>query len=154
MMTRAEGWPDLGGRLTPRGHLLAVRIYFEDTDFTGMVYHANFLKFMERARSDMLRLSGINHEALKNGLLGQQLAFVVTHIEIGFLKPAGIDDVVEIETIVAKTTAARVVLSQTVRRGGDILVEASVTVVMVNPTGRAQKIPAVILEKLSPGEHA
>jgi acyl-CoA thioester hydrolase len=146
-MKKTEDWPDLAGRLTPRGHLLPVRVYFEDTDFSGVVYHANFLKFMERGRSDMLRLSGLSHEALIDGEHGEPLAFAVRHVDVTFLKPARIDDLIEVETAVAKTTAARLVLEQKILRDGETLVEALVTVVMVNAAGRARKIPAAVAGK-------
>lgn len=152
MSKTTENWPDLAGRLTSRGHLLPVRVYFEDTDFSGVVYHANFLKFMERARSDMLRLSGLSHEALIDGDHGEPLAFAVRHVDVSFLRPARIDDVVEVETAVAKATAARLVLEQKIRRDGETLVEALVTVVMVNGTGRARKIPAAVSGKFIPAD--
>jgi len=146
--TLTDAWPDLAGRLTPRGHLLAVRVYFEDTDFSGVVYHANFLKFMERARSDMLRLLGVDHAALDDGAYGERLAFAVARIDIAFRKPARIDDVVEIETAVVESAGVRLVLEQTVRRGGESLVDAKVTVVMVNAAGRPRKMPEALRDKL------
>jgi len=149
MTTTAEPWPDIAGRLTPHGHVLAVRVYYEDTDFSGLVYHASYLKFMERARSDMLRLLGVSHEALDQGAYGEALAFAVRHIDISFLKPARIDDLVEVETVVAKAAGARLILDQTVRRAGDPLVNASVTVVTINAAGRARRLPAVLRNKLA-----
>jgi len=143
-----NAWPELAGRLTPRGHLLAVRVYFEDTDFSGVVYHANFLKFMERARSDMLRLRGVDHAALADGAFGEPLAFAVARIDIAFRKPARIDDVVEIETVPVESAGVRLVLEQTVRRGGETLVDARVTVVMVNAEGRPRKMPEALRDKL------
>jgi acyl-CoA thioester hydrolase len=141
-------WPDLAGRLIAGGHLLPVRVYFEDTDFSGVVYHANFLKFMERARSDMLRLLGVGHAELDDGAHGERLAFAVRHSDVSFLKPARIDDVVEVETVVADSAGARLVLDQTIRRGGEALVTATVTVVMVNAAGRPRKLPAAVRDKL------
>lgn len=141
MTKTTENWPDLAGRLTRRGHLLPVRVYFEDTDFSGVVYHANFLKFMERGRSDMLRLRGLSHKALIDGEHREPLAFAVRHIDVTYLKPARIDEVIEVETTVAQSTAARLVLEQKIRRGSETLVEALVTVVMVNAAGRARRIP-------------
>jgi len=146
-----DAWPDLAGRLTPRGHLLAVRVYFEDTDFSGVVYHANYLKFMERARSDMLRLLGVDHAALADGAYGEPLAFAVSRIDIAYRKPARIDDVVEIETVPVESAGVRLVLEQTVRRGGESLVDAKVTVVMVNAEGRPRKMPEALRDKLTSG---
>ncbi len=73
-MTGSEPWPDLAGRLTDDGHVLPVRVYFEDTDFSGWVYHASYLRFMERGRSDFLRLKGIGHDALDKGEHGARPA--------------------------------------------------------------------------------
>lgn len=148
-MTTVESWPDLAGRLTPDGHLLAVRIYFEDTDFSGIVYHASFIRFMERARSDMLRSLEISHEALDSGAFGERLAFAVRHIDVTFLKPARIDDVVEVTTTLKSNAGARLILNQTIRRGGDTLINALVTIVMINAAGRARKMPAIMREKLA-----
>lgn len=150
MTAMPDTWPDLAGRLTPHGHLLAVRVYFEDTDFLGVVYHANYLKFMERARSDMLRLLGVGHVELDEGAYGEGLAFAVRHIDVAFLKPARIDDIVEIETVVTKVGGARLVLKQTVRRAGETLATASVMVAIINSAGRARRLPAVVRSKLSP----
>lgn len=144
-----DPWPDLAGRLTPHGHRLAVRVYYEDTDFSGLVYHASYLKFMERGRSDMLRLLGISHDALNEGVYGEPLSFAVHHMNVSFLKPARIDDLVEIETVVAGVAGARLVLDQTVRRGGVPLVNAAVTVVVVNGAGRARRLPAEVRASLA-----
>jgi len=149
MTTKTDAWPDIAGRLTPRGHVLAVRVYYEDTDFSGLVYHASYLKFMERARSDMLRLLDVSHDAMDQGAYGESLAFAVRHIDVSFVKPARIDDLVEVETVVAKTAGARLVLDQSVRRAGDCLVDATVTVVTINASGRARRLPAAVREKLA-----
>lgn len=125
-----------------------MRVYFEDTDFLGVVYHTNYLKFMERARSDMLRLLGVGHRELNDGAYGESLAFAVRHIDVAFLKPARIDDAIEIETMVRKVAGARLVLDQTVRRGGESLATAAVTVAMINAAGRARRLPAAVRDKL------
>jgi acyl-CoA thioester hydrolase len=145
----SEKWPDLAGRLVGGGHVLPVRVYFEDTDFSGVVYHANYLKFMERARSDMLRLMGSSHDALVDGVLGEPLAFAVHRIEVDFRAPARIDELIEVETRVGEVGGARLRLDQTVRRGDETLVEAKVTVVMINHRGRARRIPDAVRESLA-----
>jgi acyl-CoA thioester hydrolase len=133
--------PDvLAGRLTEAGHELTQRVYFEDTDFSGRVYHARYLHFMERGRSDYLRLLGIHHRALA----ADGLAFAVRHLEIDFLEPAGIDDVLTIRTRRDAVSGARIVLQQTIRRGETCLVAARVTVALVGPGGRPLRLPPAI----------
>jgi acyl-CoA thioester hydrolase len=144
-----EAWPQIAGRLVAGGHVLPVRIYFEDTDFSGVVYHASYIRFMERGRSDFVRLIGIGHAELHKGEHGEQLAFAVRRIHVDFLKPAGIDDLVEVETRVLDLGGARIVLRQTVRRGHETLVDAEVTVVLVNHQGRARRIPDSLRDVLS-----
>jgi acyl-CoA thioester hydrolase len=145
-----EAWPDLAGRLVEGGHVLPVRVYFEDTDFSGVVYHGAYIRFMERARSDFLRLLGVGHLALDAGEHGERLAFAVRRIEVDFLKPARIDDVLEVETRAGDVGGARIVLTQTVRRGAEVLVAAGVTVVMINGAGQARRMPAAVRQVLLP----
>jgi len=150
-MTGNEPWPDLAGRLTETGHVLPVRVYFEDTDFSGWVYHASYLRFMERGRSDFLRLKGIGHDALDKGAHGERLAFVVRHMSVDFVKPARIDDVVEVATRVIEIGGARVVLAQTVRRDAATLAEAKVTVALINEAGEPRRLPAEVRRRLQAG---
>jgi acyl-CoA thioester hydrolase len=150
-MTRTpEPWPDLAGRLAGGRHVLPVRVYFEDTDFSGVVYHASYLRFMERGRTDFLRLAGIGHGALDRGEAdgGERLAFAVRRMTLEFLKPARIDDLLEVETRVAEITGARIVLQQAVRLGDARLVTADVTVALVDGRGRVQRLPAEMRGRL------
>ena len=139
----SEAWPDLAGRLETGGHVLPVRIYFEDTDFSGVVYHGSYVRFLERGRTDFLRLAGIGHDALDKGVHGgthgEALAFTVRRMAIEFLKPARIDEIV----------GARGVLGQTIRRGAEILVTAEVTVALVNAAGRPRRFPKTMVEALT-----
>ena len=156
-MSAADQWPDLAGRLIPGGHILPVRVYFEDTDFSGVVYHGAYIRFMERGRSDYLRRLGVGHDALdrgEHGEHGEPLAFTVRRIAAEFLRPARIDDVLEVETRPAHLGGARIVLTQTVRRGDDVLVTAEVTVAMINGAGQARRLPdgvraALVAEDIS-----
>jgi len=126
----------LSGRLTATGHELQQRVYFEDTDFSGRVYHARYLQFMERGRSDYLRLLGIHHRELA----ADGLSFAVSHMEIDFLKAAGIDDILTIRTTLNETTAARIVLEQVVVRDDERLIAARVTVALLGAKGRAVRL--------------
>ena len=116
MADAARDWPGLAGRIEGRRHILPIRVYHEDTDFTGLVYHASFIRFCERGRSDFVRLLGIRHQDLlqaEGG--GEPAAFVVRHMEIDFLRPARIDDVVEVVTHCAELGGASLTLAQQVR---------------------------------------
>ena len=138
-------WPHLAGRLEAGRHVLPVRVYYEDTDFSGLVYHASYLRFMERGRSDMIRLMGVHHSAL--AVEGRRLAFVVRRMEIDFLRPARIDDVLEVLTEPASSTAAAITLTQSVTRAGETLVRASVQIVLVDENGRPQRLASALPEK-------
>jgi len=137
-------WPDLAGRIEGETHILPIRIYFEDTDFAGYVYHANFLKFCERGRSDFIRLLGIHHQSLANPEDGDAAVFVVRRIEIDYLKPGRLDDVLEVITRCATIGGASLVLDQEVRRGESVLAKARVTVVLVSKSGKPQRIGSLV----------
>jgi acyl-CoA thioester hydrolase len=144
----AESWPDLAGRIEGDNHILPVRVYFEDTDFAGLVYHANYLKFCERGRTDFIRLLGIHHQALANPEEGEPAVFVVRRIEIDYLKPARLDDVLEVVTRCGEIGGASLTLSQEVRRGEAVIVRAKVVVVLVSGSGKPQRIGTLIRDAL------
>ena len=139
-----ERWPDLAGRIEGETHVLPVRVYFEDTDCAGVVYHANFLKFCERGRSDFIRLLGIEHQGLANPEQGEPSVFVVRRVEIDYLKPGRMDDVLEIVTSCAEIGTASLVLQQDVRRDGTLIVSARVSVVLVSRAGKPQRLGALV----------
>lgn len=142
-MPTERSWPDLAGRLIDGGrrHVLPVRVYFEDTDFSGLVYHASYVRFCERGRSDFLRALGNDHRALIDGSGGREpAAFVVRRMSLEFLKPARIDEVLEVTTAVHEITAATLVLDQAVTRGDDRIFEARVTVVLVSLAGKVLRV--------------
>jgi acyl-CoA thioester hydrolase len=136
------------GRMDGRMHYLPVRIYYEDTDFSGLVYHANFLRYFERGRSDFLRVAGIGHTLLLEG--DSPTAFAVSRIELNFHKPARIDDALCVETRFAEMRGPRIRVLQALRREGDILVSAEVEVCCIALTGRPKKPPPLLLERLKP----
>jgi acyl-CoA thioester hydrolase len=147
-------WPDLAGRLirdeTGPWHVLPVRVYFEDTDFSGLVYHGSYVRWCERGRSDFLRLLGNDHRALDQGAQGREpAAFVVRRMRLEFLKPARIDDVLEVETRVKEIGAAVLILDQAILRGGARLFEAEVTVVLVSRSGKPQRLGRLMREALT-----
>lgn len=144
MTTMIEG-NTLDGEIVDSRHVMAVRVYYEDTDFTGIVYHANYLRFMERGRTNYLRLLGANHRELFAEAEGEApgFAFVVRSMQIDYLKPAVMDDMLEIVTSPSEVKGASITLAQEVRRGGEVLVTASVRVAFVSG-GRARPIPRAL----------
>jgi acyl-CoA thioester hydrolase len=120
-------------------HLFAVRVYFEDTDFSGVVYHARYLHFMERARSDMLACVGIDQRTVHAAGQG---AYAVTQMHIKYRRPAHFDDALVVISTVEAVRAASCDIHQTVMRGDEILTEAQVTAAFVSPDGRPRRQPA------------
>jgi acyl-CoA thioester hydrolase len=136
---------ELAGRLIAGGHAMQVRVYYEDTDFTGIVYHANYLRFMERGRTNYLRLIGADHRALFEQAEKEapSFAFVVRSMKIDFLKPAFMDDLLEVRTLSREVSGASIVLVQRVMRGEEVLIEAEVRVAFVSE-GRPKRIPEAL----------
>jgi acyl-CoA thioester hydrolase len=124
-------------------HMLEVRVYYEDTDFSGYVYHANYLKFCERGRSDFLRVAGVD----QNEMAGTTY-FVVRRMVCDFLKPARFDDLLTVETIPKAMSGARFELSHAITRGTVTIFKADVIVALIDGKGRPQRISATLAEKL------
>jgi len=133
---------DLDGHIRHGRHEMAVRVYYEDTDFTGIVYHASYLRFMERGRTNYLRLIGADHRSLFEATEREApgFAFVVRSMAIEFLKPARMDDILAVTTEPEQVKGASMTLRQKVMRQDDVLVEAHVRVAFVSG-GRARPIP-------------
>ena len=119
-------------------HSITVRVYYEDTDLAGVVYYANYLRFIERGRTDALRDLGIDQSAMKRD---QGLVFVVTRLEADYLSPAQFDDRLEVTTAVARLRGASVEMAQEVRRDGVTLFRALVTVACMDLSGRPKRLP-------------
>jgi len=135
----------LEGSITAGVHSLMVRVYYEDTDFSGNVYHANYLKFCERARSDFLRVLGLD-QAL---MFAEGAAFVVRRMNCDFLKPAKFDDVLTVETTSREAAGARFELRQRVLRGEEELFTADVTAVLVDGRGRPKRLTPELVKAMS-----
>lgn len=136
----------LDGKIYGGRHFLPVRVYYEDTDFSGVVYHASYLRFMERGRTEFLRQIGVDHRAMFEG--EQALAFVVRAMTIEFLKPARMDDVLTVETSVTGVGGASVGMRQAICRDGETLVTAGLKVAVV-AAGRPQRIPPALRAALA-----
>lgn len=125
-------------------HKLDLRVYYEDTDMAGIVYYANYLKYIERARSDWVRGLGIDQRAMKAD--GQ--VFVVRRVEADYLASAHLDDELVVETEVIQVTGVRLIMDQVVKRGAEVLFHAIVTVVVVSEGGQVSRMPASIRQLL------
>lgn len=136
----AAGW------FEGRSFVFPVRVYYEDTDFSGVVYHASYLRFMERGRSEFLRSSGVRHR----GLLAAEepLVWAVRRIAIDYRKPARVDDALLVRTSVEELGGARMRLAQSVARDDVALVSADVDVCVITLDGRPRRMPAAVAERL------
>lgn len=149
----AETNPDLPqrGHFVGSAHHFPVRVYFEDTDLSGIVYHANYLRYMERARSDMLTIAGIDQRATMEGNGGY---YAVADLALKYVAPAKLDDALLVISHVTEIRAAGVHIHQRVMRGGDLITDASVLAAFLGPHGRPTRQPRSwldIFEKLKAG---
>ena len=145
----SETWPDLAGKLIedPAGkrHVLPVRVYFEDTDAGGIAYHASYIRWCERGRTDFLRLLGTDSRRLIDGSASHEAAaFVVRRMVCDFLRPSRMDDILEVETSVIELGGASVKLRQIVKNSGRAVFEAEVTVVLVAVSGKPLRLSSAI----------
>ena len=122
-------------------HALNLRVYYEDTDLAGIVYYANYLKFIERGRSEWVRGLGIDQGRLREV---EGLVFAVRHLEADYLRAAKFDDLLRVETRVLRVTGARIVLAQEIFRGAERIFAATVTLVCLTAIGRAARLPAAL----------
>jgi acyl-CoA thioester hydrolase len=127
-------------------HRFGLRVYYEDTDLAGIVYYANYLKFIERARSEWVRGLGVDQAALK---ADHGIVFAVRRVEADYLSPARFDDLLEVDTTLQALSGARIALRQEVLRGTDRLFTAAVTLVCLSEMGAPVRIPADIRRVLS-----
>src|SRR5262245_47834317 len=145
----------LDGEIRDGRHVMSVRVYYEDTDFSGLVYHASYLRFMERGRTNYLRLLGADQRALfeETEREAPGFAFVVRSMQIEFLKPSRMDDLLTLVTATAEVRGASVTLHQQVMRDDDVLIDAHVKVAFVSG-GRARPIPKPLRLAMSADQDA
>ena len=134
------------GAFEGREHQLPVRIYYEDTDFSGIVYHANYLRYLERGRSDFFRLAGISHTELAQ----QDTAFAIIRMELDFKRSARIDDALLVRTTYDRVEGARLFVTQRITRGEDVVLESKGVAVCISLSGRPRRPTPEMLAKLSP----
>jgi acyl-CoA thioester hydrolase len=137
----------LEGKIQNGMHHLGVRVYYEDTDFSGFVYHANYLKFCERARSDWIRLLGINQNDMINA---DGLAIVIRKMICDFLRPAKFDDILTVESSLGDSSGVRMMMNQRVLRGLEVLFTAEVTAVLVDKAGKPKRLTPDFLKAMAP----
>ncbi|MGJ0508549.1 MAG: tol-pal system-associated acyl-CoA thioesterase [Methylocystis sp.] len=130
--------------MTP--HSIPARVYWEDTDASGLVYHASYIRFMERGRTELLRSLGLEQRQLLDGASGAPIYFVVRAMQLDFCKPAVLDDLLSVETLITEIGGASLTLDQRIRRREETLATAIVKVVCVE-AGRARRMPAEVREK-------
>jgi acyl-CoA thioester hydrolase len=136
-----DAWPGIAGRIQNGIHTMPIRIYYEDTDAGGVVYHARYVAFCERARSDCLRLLGIHQSSFDN------INFVVRRMVCDFLKPARLDDLLEVHTRFLEMAGARVEIGQKVMLNGNTVFKADVTVALVDARGRPKRLPESMADR-------
>ncbi|MAK61707.1 MAG: Tol-Pal system-associated acyl-CoA thioesterase [Ponticaulis sp.] len=128
-------------------HWVSVRVYYEDTDFTGLVYHANYLKYFERGRSDFLRDAGVDHQSLLNR--PDPAAFAILRAEVDFKQAAHVDDLLRVRTRYRGTKGARILFEQAVLRDETLIAEAQITALSIHADGRPRRPIPEIVEQLA-----
>jgi acyl-CoA thioester hydrolase len=131
-------------------HRLVARVYYADTDFSGVVYHARYLEFFERGRSDFLRLAGVHHTELAEGKHGEKIVWVVRKMEIVFHAPARIDDILTIDTRTENISGARIFMAQQIKRDDALLVEAKVEAAIIGEIGKPRRFPKEWIDVFMP----
>jgi acyl-CoA thioester hydrolase len=133
------------GSLGQHVHVFPVRVYYEDTDAAGVVYHANYLRFAERARTEMMRLLGLESST---ALVAHGLNFAVTRCTVDFVKPARLDDALEVHTRVIEVARASLSAEQIVKRGGVDVARLSLRIAVIDREGRPVRLPAELRKPL------
>ncbi len=128
-------------------HILPISIYYEDTDLSGMVYHANYLRFMERGRTEFFRLAGISRAGLEDE---EPTAWTIRRIAMEYFRPARLDDQVAVHSVLTEVSGARLKVLQRIRRGESLLVEGRIEACITTLTGKPRRLPGKVYETLAP----
>jgi acyl-CoA thioester hydrolase len=145
-MTTPSAPEPAAGRFEGQAFVFPLRVYYEDTDFSGVVYHASYLRFMERGRSEFLRAADVPHQAMLEG--DPPVFWAVRRMTVDFVKPARVDDALLVYTKALELAGARLRLDQAVCRAADVLVKADVEVCVVTRDGRPRRVPELVRRKL------
>ena len=136
------------GQFEGRAHLLPLRVYYEDTDFTGLVYHGAYVRWFERGRTEFLRAAGVHHAELL--AQDEPIAFVVTKLSVDYRRGARIDDALAVRTTYETIRGPRLIIAQAIERDGEALATAQVEAACIDLNGRARRPPATLIEQLKP----
>ena len=142
-MTELKGLGVFDGKT----HILPISIYYEDTDLSGMVYHANYLRYMERGRTEFFRMAGISRARLEDE---EPTAWTLRRVGIEFFRPARLDDQIAVHSVLTDVTGARIKVLQRVRCGQTLLVEGRIEACVTTLTGKPRRLPKNVLETLAP----
>ncbi len=146
-MTTAETRAPASGWFEETTFVFPIRVYYEDTDLSGVVYHATFLRFMERGRSEFLRSAGVRHQGMLDA--DEPLVWAIRRVSIEYRKPARVDEALEVRTKVDDLSGVRMRLNQEVRRGDELLTSAEVEACVVTLDGNPRRIPGPVAKKLA-----
>ena len=142
-MTELKGLGVFDGKT----HILPISIYYEDTDLSGMVYHANYLRYMERGRTEFFRMAGISRARLEDE---EPTAWTLRRVGIEFFRPARLDDQIAVHSVLTEVTGARIKVLQRVRCGQTLLVEGRIEACITTLTGKPRRLPKIVFETLAP----
>lgn len=135
------------GTFDGKTHILPISVYYEDTDLSGMVYHANYLRYMERARTEFFRLAGISRANLDDE---EPTAWTLRRAAMEFFRPARLDDQIAVHSVLTEVTGARIKVLQRVRHGETLLVEGRIEACITTLTGKPRRLPKNVFETLAP----
>ena len=128
-------------------HLYAVRVFFEDTDLSGVVYHANYLRYMERGRTEFFRMAGISRARLDDD---EPTAWTLRRIAVEYFRPARLDDRIAVHSVLTEVSGARIKVLQRIRQGDTLLVEGRIEACITTLTGKPRRLPKNVFETLAP----
>ena len=135
------------GTFDGRTHILPISIYYEDTDLSGVVYHANYLRYMERGRTEFFRMAGISRARLEDD---EPTAWTLRRIAVEYFRPARLDDQIAVHSVLTEVSGARIKVLQRIRHGDTLLVEGRIEACITTLTGKPRRLPKIVFETLAP----
>ena len=133
--------PPISGTIEDGVHIMPMRVYYEDTDTAGIVYYANYLRFIERARTEILRLCGVDQFTLMNAPAADRISFAVTRAEVDYISPAHLDDIITVKTRTTRVRGASIPMEQDIWRGDDLLLRSFIKAACLNADGAPTRLP-------------